>query len=84
MLVQTCVAECVEMVVMTFASLARIFFFFFGGGGKNVRQFILRLRFFFFFLKWRLARVHLFHSLGQDQSTVVWLSELRRLWQCVP
>ena len=25
---------------------------------------------FFFFLKWRLARAHLFHSLGQDQSTV--------------
>ena len=23
-----------------------------------------------FFLKWRLARVHWFHSLGQDQSTV--------------
>ena len=25
---------------------------------------------FFFFLKWRLAHTHEFHSLGQDQSTV--------------
>ena len=30
-----------------------------------------RLRFFFFFfLKWRLDRAHLFHCLGQDQCTV--------------
>ena len=37
----------------------------------NVRPFIPRLRFFFSFLcKWRLARAHLLHSLGQDQSTV--------------
>ena len=26
--------------------------------GRNVRQFIPRLRFFFFFFKWRLARAH--------------------------
>ena len=25
---------------------------------------------FFFFLKWRLGRTHLFHSLRQDQTTV--------------
>ena len=25
---------------------------------------------FFFFFQWRLARAHLLHSLGQDQSTV--------------
>ena len=31
--------------------------------------------FFFFFLKWRLACAHLFHSLGQDQSTVAQRAE---------
>ena len=30
---------------------------------------------FFFFLKWRLARVHYFRSLGQDQSTVAQRAE---------
>ena len=40
---------------------------------ENVRQFIPRLR--FFFLKWRLARAHKFHSLGQDQSTVAQRAE---------
>ena len=37
----------------------------------NVRPFISRLRFFFFFfLRWRLAHAHYLHSLCQDQSTV--------------
>ena len=31
--------------------------------------------FFFFNLKWRLARANSFHSLGQDQSTVAQRSE---------
>ena len=30
---------------------------------------------FFFFLKWRLAHAHQFHSLGQDQSTVAQRAE---------
>ena len=38
------------------------------GFWENVRQFISHLNFFFF--KWRLARVHYFHSFDQDQSTV--------------
>ena len=29
-----------------------------------------------FFLKWRLARAHLFHSLGQDQSIVAQRAEM--------
>ena len=39
------------------------------GFGENVRQFIPRLCFFFFF-KWKLARANLFYSLDQDQPTV--------------
>ena len=31
---------------------------------------------FFFFLKWKLARAHLFHSLGQDQSIVAHQAEM--------
>ena len=31
--------------------------------------------FFFFFFEWRLGRAHLFHSLGQDQSTVAQRAE---------
>ena len=31
---------------------------------------------FFFFIKWRLARAHSFHSLGQDQSTVAQEAEM--------
>ena len=56
------------------------FFFFFWGGGGPVRPFIPRLCFFFFsffflFLKSRLARTHLFHFSGQDQSTVAQQAE---------
>ena len=43
------------------------------GSWENVRPFILRLP--FFFLKWRLARAHSFHSLCQDQSTVAQRAE---------
>ena len=32
--------------------------------------------FFPFFFKWRLARAHLLHSLGQDQSTVAQGAEI--------
>ena len=38
--------------------------------GRIVQQFIPHLRFNYFFLKWRLANAHYFHSLGQDQSKV--------------
>ena len=31
--------------------------------------------FLFFFFKWRLARAHQFHSLGQDQSTLAQRAE---------
>ena len=31
----------------------------------------------FIFLKWRLVRAHLFHTLGQDQSTVAQRAETR-------
>ena len=36
----------------------------------------------FFFLKWRLAHAHLFHSYARISSQ--WLSKLRRLWLNVP
>ena len=42
------------------------------GFWKNIRPFISRLS---FLLKWRLARAHWFHSLGQDQSTVAQRAE---------
>ena len=42
------------------------------GFRENVRQFVPRLRFFFFF-KWRLACAH--YSVGQDQSTVAQRAE---------
>ena len=45
------------------------------GFGQNDRPFIPRLRFFFFFLKWRLARADWFHSLCQDKSTVAQQAE---------
>ena len=46
------------------------------GFGENVRHLKPRLRFFkILFFKWRLARAHLFHSLGQDQSTVAQRAE---------
>ena len=44
------------------------------GFWENVRQFIPRLRFFFFF-KWRLTRARYLHSLGQDKSTVAQQAE---------
>ena len=44
------------------------------GFSENVRQFIPRLLS-FFFLKWRLARAHSFHSLGPDQSAVAQRAE---------
>ena len=41
------------------------------GDSGEVQGMTPRLRiFFFFFLMWRSARVHLFHSVGQDQSTM--------------
>ena len=59
-----------------------------GGGGGGVVAFSSRARIFlrifnnsfpvcafFFFLKWRLARVNKFHSFGQGQSTVVQWAE---------
>ena len=55
--------------------------------GENVLPFIARLRFFFFFRKWRLARLHYFHFFGQDQSTVAQRAETtvaeRPLISCV-
>ena len=43
---------------------------------ENLRPFIPRLRFFFFFfLKWRLIRAHLFHSFCQDKSKVAQRAE---------
>ena len=56
-------------VVVAFSSLARIL-----GECSTIHS---PPALFFFFFKWRLARAHKFHSLGQDQSK--WLSELRRL-----
>ena len=42
------------------------------GFGEIVQPFIPLLPFFFFFFfKWRFAHAHLFHSLGQNQSTSV-------------
>ena len=38
--------------------------------GRMLDNPFLVCAFFFFFLKWKLARAHYFHSLGQDQSTV--------------
>ena len=47
------------------------------GFGENVRQIIPRLRFFFFFFfTVEITRAHLFHSLGQDQSTVAQRAEM--------
>ena len=47
---------------------------------ENVQQFVPRLRFCLFvvFLKWRLAigRAHIFHFLGQNQSTVAQQAEM--------
>ena len=37
----------------------------------------------FFFFKWRLARAHWFHSLGQDQSTVAQWAETT-VTECSP
>ena len=43
---------------------------------ENVQPFITRPRFIsIFFFYWRLARAHLSHSLGQDQSTVAQRAE---------
>ena len=54
----------------------------------TLRLVISRLRFFFFFLRWRLGRAHYFHSVDQDKSTVAQQAEtivkLRRLWPNVP
>ena len=41
----------------------------------EVEPFTPRLRFFFFFFKWRLAWAYYFHSLGQDQSPVAQWAE---------
>ena len=55
---------------------------------ENAWQFIPCLR--SFFLKWRSAHAHLFHSLGQDQSTVAQRAEttvtkcslMSSMWAC--
>ena len=59
-----------EMAFDGFFSLARTL-------GEGCRQFIPRLRFFFFFssLEWRSARAYQFHFLGLDQSTVAQQNE---------
>ena len=66
-----------------------------GGGGGGDSDFILACEDFgrmfdhsfpvsaFFFLKWRLARAHLFYSVPGSVSPQ-WLCELRRLWLNVP
>ena len=51
----------VAVVVVAFALLVRIV-------GECPTTFIPCLH--FFILRWRLAHAHLFHSLGQDRSTV--------------
>ena len=56
-----------EMVVMAFSSRARI------SGECSTPHSPPEL--FFFFLMGRLARAHLFHSLGQDQPTVAQRAE---------
>ena len=43
--------------------------------GRMFQHSILAYVFYFFFPKWRLARAHLFHSLGQDQSTLAQRAE---------
>ena len=60
----------VFLVVVAFSSCARIF------GRMFNNSFTACAFFFLFFLKWRLACTHLFHSLGQDQSTVAQRAEL--------
>ena len=56
------------VVVVALLSLARIW-------GECLTFHSPPAHFTFFFLKWRLARAHLFHSLGQDQSTVAQRAE---------
>ena len=58
-------------VVVAFSSLARIW----GKCSTIHSPPALYFFSFFFFLTWKLARVHLFHSLWQDQSTVVQRAE---------
>ena len=50
---------------------------FLAGGdlGRLFDQSFLACAFLFCFLKWKLARAHLFHSLGKDQSTVAQRAE---------
>ena len=45
------------------------------GFGVKIRRFIPRLRFFFFFFKWKSARAYQFHFLGQNPSTVAQRAE---------
>ena len=47
------------------------------GFGENVRPFFFLS---FFFLKWKLARAHEFHSLGQNQSTMAQQAETTVTW----
>ena len=54
---------CAYSVVVAFSSRARLL-----GECSTVHS--PPALFFFFFLKWRLAHAHWFHSLDQDQSTV--------------
>ena len=65
-------------LVVAFSSPTGFFFCFLGGGACSTIQSppLLFLFFFFFlFLKSRLARTHLFHFSGQDQSTVAQQAE---------
>ena len=55
------------MVVVAFSSWGRIW-----GGCLTIHSLPAL---FFFFLKWRLARAHCFHSLCQDRSTVAQRAE---------
>ena len=64
-----------EIVVLAFSSLAKDF-------GRTVDRLFPACAFFFFFLKWRLARAHVFHSLYQNQSTMAQRAEMT-LTSCV-
>ena len=62
----------VVVVVVAYSSLARVM-----GECLSIHSVpALFSSFFLFFLKWRLVRTHLFHPLGQDQSTVAQPTEM--------
>ena len=62
----------VRMMVVAFSSRARIL-------GECSTTHSPHAHFFFFFDKWRSARAHKVHSLGQEQSTVAQRDDRRRV-----